>query len=206
MFYLCEILTSLNLSNFNTSKVESMNRMFYQNNKLGTINLSGFDISHVTDMAEMFGYCRSLKVLDLSSFENSDSNSMEKMFSVCWQLKYINLSNFIEKESTSYIGIFNEVEENIVVCINESNHKIISELKKKSCYVIDCSKDWELKRRNIVNKKSICKTNYNKYITYKYEYNGKYYEHCVNGNLINNSTITSCDCDKEKCESCPLEH
>ena len=81
----------------------------------------------------MFGYCRSLKILDLSSFENSDSNSMEKMFSVCWQLKYINLSNFIEKESTSYIGIFNEVQENIVVCIN-----------------------------------------YNKYIKYKYEYNGKY--------------------------------
>ena len=28
----------------------------------------------------------------------------------------------------------------------------------------------------------------------------------MNGNLINNSTITSCDCDKEKCQSCSLEH
>ena len=97
----------------------------------------------------------------------------------------------MKKNQLHTLIFLNEVEENNVVCINESNHKIISELKKKICYVIDYSNDWELKRRNIVNKKSICKTKNNKYITYKYEYKGNYYEHCVNENLINNSTIAS---------------
>ena len=39
-------------------------------------------------------------------------------------------------------------------------------------------------------------------IIYKYEFNGKYYENCINGNLINNSTIKGCKCDEEECLSC----
>ena len=41
---------------------------------------------------------------------------------------------------------------------------------------------------------------------YKYEYNGKCYENCSNGYLLddNNNQINKCKCELEKCESCPL--
>ena len=59
--------------------------------------------------------------------------------------------------------------------------------------------------KKLVNETGICKNNFNNDILYKYEFKGKYYEYCINGNLINNSTINSCSCNIEKCLICPNE-
>ena len=61
----------------------------------------------------------------------------------------------------------------------------------------------ENKTKKIVNKTGICIDNNNIDILYKYEYEGIYYENCLNGNLINNSTIKNCSCNEEECLSCP---
>ena len=60
-----------------------------------------------------------------------------------------------------------------------------------------------MKQKKIVNKTGICIDNNEKDILFKYEYEGKYYENCLNGNLINNSIIKSCNCNKTECSSCP---
>ena len=54
MFYGMRNLTTLNLSNFDTSQVTNMNYMFYGMRNLTTLNLSNFDTSKVTNMSYMF--------------------------------------------------------------------------------------------------------------------------------------------------------
>ena len=55
----------------------------------------------------------------------------------------------------------------------------------------------------MVNKTDICFDYSNNSIFYRYEFQGLYYDNCINGNLINNETINYCQCNNEKCLSCP---
>ena len=74
------------------------------------------------------------------------------MFNGCTNLKYINMKNFNEKnlddEQNNYFDLFNNVPEDVVVCINETNNKnkIFPQIKQKKCYNLDCSDDWKTKK------------------------------------------------------------
>ena len=61
MFLRCTSLITLDLSNFNTSKVTNMSNMFYNCISLTSLDLSNFDTSKVTNMDYMFSSCTSLK-------------------------------------------------------------------------------------------------------------------------------------------------
>ena len=50
MFYECISLTSINLSSFNTEKVNNMMCIFYRCEKLKEINLSNFNTKNVENM------------------------------------------------------------------------------------------------------------------------------------------------------------
>jgi surface protein len=50
MFNQCSSLTSLDLSNFNTSNVNNMSGMFSQCSSLTSLDLSNFNTSNVKDM------------------------------------------------------------------------------------------------------------------------------------------------------------
>ena len=54
MFSWCSSLTSLNLSNFNTNKVNDMSEMFRNCSSLTYLNLSNFSTNNVKDMIAMF--------------------------------------------------------------------------------------------------------------------------------------------------------
>ena len=83
MFMQCEILQSIDLSNFNTALVEDMAYMFGYCPELRTIDLSSFNTAKVTDMRYMFQNCRSLTTLNLSSFNTAKVTNMEYMFYNC---------------------------------------------------------------------------------------------------------------------------
>ena len=70
MFYECNSLANIDLSNFNTQKVTDMSHMFYECSSLKDLNLSHFNTQNVTDMTGMFWYCTSLESIDLSNAEN----------------------------------------------------------------------------------------------------------------------------------------
>ena len=77
MFYNCYKLTSLDLSNFDTSNVTNMSSMFGSCSGLTELDLSSFDTSKVTDMSSMFGMCSSLIKVDGSiSFKSYSSSTM----------------------------------------------------------------------------------------------------------------------------------
>ena len=61
LFKGCKSLSSIDLSNFNTDKLENMNGMFYECEKLNEINLNNFNTKNVTDMDNLFDGCKSLK-------------------------------------------------------------------------------------------------------------------------------------------------
>ena len=73
-------LTTLDLSNFNTSKVTDMSYMFYYMTSLTSLNLSSFNTSKVTDMSYMFSEMFNLTLLDISNFDTSNVTKMNQMF------------------------------------------------------------------------------------------------------------------------------
>ena len=106
MFYNCSSLTSLDLSNFDTSNVTNMSSMFSNCSSLTSLDLSNFDTSNVTDMDTMFYNCSSLTSLDLSNFDTSNVTNMRYMFSNCSSLTSI--KGIIDMKScTSYSSMFN---------------------------------------------------------------------------------------------------
>ena len=92
MFYDCSGLTSIDLSNLNTSNVTNMAYMFYHCSGLTSLDLSNFDTSKVTNVKYMFGYCSGLTSLDLSGWDLTNVTTYtnySSMFSNCKSLQYI---------------------------------------------------------------------------------------------------------------------
>ena len=87
-------LTTLNLSNFDTSNVTNMGAMFRGVSNLTTLNLSNFDTSKVTNMGSMFFHASNLTTLNLSNFDTSKVMYMKSMFSNMYNLTALNLSSF----------------------------------------------------------------------------------------------------------------
>ena len=104
MFYNCEGLINLDLSNFDTSKVTSMSRMFDGCSRLTNLDVSGFDTSQVTSMYQMFYVCSSLTNLDLSGFNTSKVTNMGDMFYHCSSLTNLDVSRF-DTSSVTYMGL-----------------------------------------------------------------------------------------------------
>ena len=89
MFSGCSSLTSLDVSNFNTSNVTNMGDMFRGCSSLTSLNVSSFDTSNVTRMYNMFSGCSSLTSLDLSSFDLLKVTSYSSFLYNCTKLTEI---------------------------------------------------------------------------------------------------------------------
>ena len=94
MFESCSNLVSLDVSNVNTSNVTVMDWMFNRCSSIVSIDLSSFNTSNVTKMRHMFSSCTSLTSLDLSSFDTSKVTDMGDMFTSCYKLASLDLSSF----------------------------------------------------------------------------------------------------------------
>ena len=104
-------LTSLDLSNFDTSKVVNMSGMFSNMRGPTSLNLSNFDTSQVTDMSGMFSNVNHLTSLNLSNFSTSKVTDMSGMFSSMYALTSLNLSNFDTSQVTDMSGMFSNMLE-----------------------------------------------------------------------------------------------
>ena len=91
IFYGCNSLTNIDLSNFNTQNVTNMSYMFWGCNALTNIDLSNFNTQNVTNMCGMFSECNSLTNIDLYNFNTQNVTNMSGMFYGCNSLikKYI---------------------------------------------------------------------------------------------------------------------
>jgi len=94
MFQGCNNLLLIDVSNFDTSKVTSMSSMFSDCNKLISLNVGDFKTNQVTNMDCMFYSCNKLEILDLKNWNTSNLTSMFAMFANCTNLTELDLSSF----------------------------------------------------------------------------------------------------------------
>lgn len=133
MFLYCSNLTSVDLSNFDTSKVTDMTYMFYLCNKLGeikglgnlntsnvtsmlgmfsfcypleTLDIGGFDTGKVTNMMYLFVGNRNLKSLPIANWNTASLQNMQEMFTGCEQLTGLDISRWNTSKVTNMMGAF----------------------------------------------------------------------------------------------------
>ena len=87
----------IDLSNFDSSLITNMERMFYNCQNLLSLDLSGLQTSGVLNMENMFYGCSKLSFLNLSNFDTSSVQNMDFMF---YTLKYPILN---QKSSNKFI-------------------------------------------------------------------------------------------------------
>ena len=100
MFYYCENLSSVDLSNFSFSQTIELTAMFFYCINLETVILPKDEVStSVVDLSYMFAICFKLKTIDLSGISFTKVENLNYIFSNC-----INLENIIFPEDieTSY--------------------------------------------------------------------------------------------------------
>ena len=85
-------IPSLDVSRFNTSSATTMNGMFYNDENLTTIDVSSFNTSNVTDFGNMFSMLH-ITSLDLSNFDTRKAQDMSYMFHFTRELETIYVSD-----------------------------------------------------------------------------------------------------------------
>ena len=106
MFYYCSILTSLDVSNFNTSNVTDMSSMFSWCSSLLSLDVTGFNTSNVKDMSNMFYNCQVLTSLDVSGWNTGNVTNMREMFYLCSDLTSLDVSNWNTSNVTNMRNMF----------------------------------------------------------------------------------------------------
>ena len=93
LFRACTSLTSLDVSNLDTSKMTNMYQMFNCCSGLTSLDVSNFDMSNVTLIGAMFIGCSNLTAIKLFNLDKNNLN-LNYLFQGCAKLKSLNLSGF----------------------------------------------------------------------------------------------------------------
>ena len=128
MFSNCNKLTSLDVSNFNTSQVTNMKHMFKDCHNIISLNLSNFDTSNVTDMQYMFEDCHNIISLNLSNFDTSNVTNMTQMINECYNLTELNISNWHLKSEVDVTDIFKDTNVLTNVIMNNSDYNSVNKI------------------------------------------------------------------------------
>ena len=126
MFSGCSNITSLNLSNFDTSNVKNMSGMFKGMNKLENIDIGSFNTEKVEYMSEMFENCTSIQSLNLSNFNTEMVITMERMFSSCKNLEIADLTSFNLKNCNNTESMFSYTTRELMLSIEKNEELMIS--------------------------------------------------------------------------------
>ena len=103
MFANC-VISKVNLSGLNVSNVLSMAHMF-DSASITELNLANWDARNVTNMNSMFYNCKNLTSLDLSSWDMSNGIQVSYMFAGC-SMETLNLSGWQWGEATELYYMF----------------------------------------------------------------------------------------------------
>ena len=93
MFRDCIGITDLDLTYFNTSTIKTnMQNLFAGCTNLKTVNINNFDMTKITNVNSMFNGCFSLKEIDISGWKNTNNiERAESVFRDCSNLEKVYL-------------------------------------------------------------------------------------------------------------------
>ena len=137
MFANCRALTSLELPNYKSKKINNISHMFTNCSSLKYLNINYINTKKVKDMSGLFSGCSSLFSIDLSCFETSNVLDMECMFKDCSSLKSINIESFKINGKININFMFKNCSELISVKLPYLGEK---QMKKINNMLKDCSK------------------------------------------------------------------
>ena len=103
-----------------------------------SINISNFDVSKVTEMQYLFNNCSKLKYLNLPNFSPINITSIESAFREFKSLIYINLNSFEINDKTNINNVFKNFAKNAQYCINDVKLKNIM-INSNNNYNSNCS-------------------------------------------------------------------
>lgn len=130
MFNDCKALTSIDLSKFNTGYITDMKGMFSNCEALTSIDLSNFNTANATDMGYMFSGCKALTSLNLSSFNTEYVKDMQRMFEGCENLASLNLSSFNTEYVEKMVGMFKNCYNLTTLDLSNFNTKKVEEMSE----------------------------------------------------------------------------
>lgn len=107
MFRDCSSLTSLDLSGWDISNIESLKSMFDGCSSLSNLKLPP-QIKNDVNLMTMFSGCSSLTTLDLSGWDMAESSALQSMFDGCSSLTTIYLDNTNIPQTSTIWGIFKD--------------------------------------------------------------------------------------------------
>ena len=99
-------VTSLDLKNFNTSKVTYMPSMFANCTNLKTLDVSNWNVENVEYMESMFSGCKNLTTLDVRNWNTGNVLDMSEMFCSCSALTTLDVSNWNVSNVRNLTGMF----------------------------------------------------------------------------------------------------
>ena len=108
MFYELESIIEADFSEFDSSSVRVMNRMFQGCTNVKKIDFTNFQTSEVISWFCMFMFCKSLTSLDLSSFRTAKNYNFGSMFNGCASLTSLDLSTFDTSTVTHIDNMFRD--------------------------------------------------------------------------------------------------
>ena len=108
----CHSLTTLDVSNFDTSNVTDMSYVFYTNNLI-ELDLSDWDTHNVTNMNHILYSCQNLKTLNISNWNLNNVNNMG------WFANQCNNLNEIIMNDSDYNSV-NKIISELPITTNDS--------------------------------------------------------------------------------------
>ena len=103
----CPSLTGLDISSWNTSKVNYMMNMFSNDAALTSLDLSGWNVANIQSAYQMFNGCTGLTTLNIKGWKLSNVITAEGMFAGCSGLTSLDVSTLDLSKCTNIGGIFN---------------------------------------------------------------------------------------------------
>ncbi len=108
-FWYCTNLATIEgIENLNTENVTNMHGMFFYCQNLSSLDLTNFNTGNVTNMFNMFSNCQNLSSLDLTSFNTANVTFMDYMFDGCSTLTTIYASEKFVTDQVNGGDMFNE--------------------------------------------------------------------------------------------------
>ena len=86
-----ESIISVDLSNFDSSNLQSINSLFKNCSSLKFANLSNLKANNLQSLESVFEGCNNLEILDLSNFRTDNINTVNSFFSEDTKLRYLNI-------------------------------------------------------------------------------------------------------------------
>ena len=95
MFYNDSSAQSINISNWDAKNIKSCSEMFFYCTSLIELKIDWKNINKIINADSMFAYCTKIEELDLSCFNGINIINADKMFAYCSSLKDIFCEGFI---------------------------------------------------------------------------------------------------------------